>query len=157
MAFNNVYLILPPSCAAIKPYLGKILQKQHMQPTTDYMQFLKTLAEKIQFEADCATSWVSDNKLVCSGGKTKLLIVTTTAMRLTRLAGRKLHINVCGDLVEESECEKILGILANNKLSWWHHLYGDTSDPKKPQPGLIPQLSKRVGLLSRLSRLVPVY
>ena len=37
------------------------------------------LQEKIQFEADCSESWVADNKLVCSGDKTKLLIVTTTA------------------------------------------------------------------------------
>ena len=103
------------------------------------------LVVKIQFEADCATTWVADNKLVCSGGKTKLLIVTTTAMRLTRLVGRKLQISVCGAPVIESECEKIIGILANNKLTWFHHLYGDKSDPNKPQPGLIPLLAKRVG------------
>ena len=55
---------------------------------------LDQLVAKIQFEADCATTWVADNKLVCSGGKTKLLIVTTTAMRLTRLVARKLQISV---------------------------------------------------------------
>ena len=92
------------------------------------------LIAKIQYEANCSTSWVSDNKLVCSGDKTKLLIVTTMAMRLSRLAGRKLQIMVCGNVVKESECEKILGIVANNKLSWWHHLYGDKTDPKKPVP-----------------------
>ena len=114
------------------------------------------LVAKIQFEADCATTWVADNKLVCLGGKTKLIIVTTTAMRLTRLVGRKLQISVCGAPVIESECKKILGVLANNKLTWFHHLYGDKSDPNKPQPGLIPQLAKRVGLLSRLVHLVPL-
>ena len=66
-----------------------------------------------------------------------------------------LQITVCGDVVKESECKKILGILANNKLSWWHHLNGDKSDPKKPKPGLIGQLSKRVGLLCQLVKLVP--
>ena len=100
------------------------------------------LISKIQYEADCSTSWVSDNRLVCSGSKTKLLIVTTTAMRQSRLADRKLQITVCGNVVEESECEKILGIIANNKLSWWHHLHGDHSNPNKPVPGLISQLSK---------------
>ena len=114
------------------------------------------LVAKIQFEADCATTWVADNKLVCSGGKTKLLIVTTTAMRLTQLVGRKLQISVCGAPVIESECEKILGVLANKKLTWFHHLYGDKSDPNKPQPGLIPQLAKHVGLLSGLVHLVPL-
>ena len=30
----------------------------------------ENLMKKIQFEADCSTSWVADNKLVCSGDKT---------------------------------------------------------------------------------------
>ena len=33
-------------------------------------------------------------------------------------------------------------------------MFGDHSDPKKPIPGLISQLSRRVGMLSRLVRLV---
>ena len=48
------------------------------------------LLQKIQHEAECSTSWVSDNRLVCSGEKTKLLIVTTQAMRLSRLSGRQM-------------------------------------------------------------------
>ena len=82
---------------------------------------------------------------------------TTTAMGLSRLAGRKLQINVSGNVVKESECERILGILANNKLMWWNKLYGDKSDPTKPIPGLISHLSKCVGLLSRLVDLVPAH
>ena len=33
------------------------------------------LANKIQNEANKSTSWIKDNKLVCSGEKTKLLII----------------------------------------------------------------------------------
>lgn len=121
------------------------------------------LQRKIQFEADCSTAWVSDNKLVCSGGKTKLLIVSTTAMRLSRLqimtrgrlVNKQIQIQVCGKTVKESNCEKILGVLGNNKLTWHHHLFGDFSDPKNPMTGLVSQLAKRVGMLSRLVKLVP--
>ena len=74
------------------------------------------LLAKIQHEADCSAAWVSDNKLVCFGEKPKLMIITTTAMRLSRLKDRQLQIT--GKLVKESFCEKILGIVANNKLSW---------------------------------------
>ena len=76
-------------------------------------------------------------------------------MRNSRLNGRRLQINVCGKIVKETECERILGIIANNKLTWWHHLFGDKSDPNKPIPGLISQLSQRVGLLCRLVKLLP--
>ena len=40
-----------------------------------------TLQQKIQREANLSTSWVSDNKLVCSGSKTKLLIIGTKELR----------------------------------------------------------------------------
>ena len=76
-------------------------------------------------------------------------------MRLSRLVGKCFEIVVCGKVVKESKCEKILGILVNNKLSWWNHIYGDSSDVKNPLPGLISQLSKRVGMLSRLVYFVP--
>ena len=66
------------------------------------------LLTKIQHEADCSEAWVSDNKLVCSGEKTKLLIITTTAMRLSRLKDKQFQINVCGKLVKESQCKKYL-------------------------------------------------
>ena len=36
-----------------------------------------TLKTKIQHEANLSTSWVRDNQLVCSGDKTKLMIVCT--------------------------------------------------------------------------------
>ena len=45
--------------------------------------------------------------------------------------------------------------MANNKLTWHHHLYGDFTDPKKPIKGLVSQLAKRVGLLSKLVKIIP--
>ena len=76
-------------------------------------------------------------------------------MRHSRLQNTQLQIEVCGKLVKESECEKILGILVNNKLTWSNYLLGDYSDPDKPITGLISQLSKRVGMLTRLSNIIP--
>ena len=49
--------------------------------------------------------------------------------------------------VSESLCEKLLGVRINNELTWKAHLYGDASTE-----GLITQLSKRVGILSKLSK-----
>ena len=73
-----------------------------------------TLQNKIQYEAKCSEDWVSDNKLVCSGGKTELLIVTTSAMRLAQLSNFQLKISITGKMVNESICKRILGIIANN-------------------------------------------
>ena len=38
----------------------------------------KELTEKIQREADRSTDWVADNRMVCAGDKTKLLVICTT-------------------------------------------------------------------------------
>ena len=43
------------------------------------------LQNKIQREADLSTTWVKDNKLVCSGPKTKLLVVGTRELRKSKL------------------------------------------------------------------------
>ena len=58
-----------------------------------------------------------------------------------------MKIVVDGKEVIESSSEKLLGLIINNKLTWKNHLYGDENNM-----GLVPQLSKRLGMLKRLSR-----
>ena len=59
----------------------------------------------------------------------------------------KLTIEVDGQRIEETDSEKLLGVIINNKLYWKDHLYGD-----KDNSGLINQLKQRVGTLRRLSK-----
>ena len=40
-------------------------------------KYPEALVRKIQQQADKSTDWVKDNKMVCSGEKTKLLIIGT--------------------------------------------------------------------------------
>ena len=37
----------------------------------------ETLETKIQTKAVASTQWINDNRMLCSGGKTKLMIVCT--------------------------------------------------------------------------------
>ena len=110
------------------------------------------LQQKIQREADLSTSWVKDNKMVCSGAKTKLLIVGTKELRRSKLTKNAItiKINVDGHQVEESESERLLGVIINNTMTWEHHLYGN--DDNK---GLIPKLSQRSGIIWKLSMIMP--
>ena len=55
-------------------------------------------------------------------------------------------IQVDGKEIEETESEKLLGVVINNELTWKNHLYGDNENE-----GLVPQLSKRIGILKKLS------
>ena len=89
-------------------------------------------------------------KLVCSGAKTKLLIVGTKELRRSKLVNTKISINVDGYLVEESESGRLLGVLINNVMPWEHHHYGNDD-----HQGLIPKLSKRAKIIWKLSLVMP--
>ena len=94
-----------------------------------------SLQHKIQKEANLSTSWVKDNNLVCSGSKTKLLIVGTRELTSRDIS---IEIIVDGHPVKESQRERLLGILVNNVMTWEHHVYGNDD-----HTGLIQKLSQR--------------
>ena len=112
---------------------------------------------KIQREANRSTDWVRDNRMVCSGDKTKLFVIGTSQLRKSRLIDKDIiiKINVCGQTVTESSSKKLLGLIVNNKQTWKDYLYGEQWRDRGNAPGLIPQLSQRVGLLKRVVHLMP--
>ena len=85
------------------------------------------LEEKLQCQARRSTEWIRDNNMVCSGAKTKLLIMGTRRQRNRMLAAnnRLIQVNICGKVVKESSDEKLLGTVISNDLTWKTHLYGN--------------------------------
>ena len=110
------------------------------------------LQQKIQAEADLSVDWVNDNRLVCSGDKTKLLVIGTRELRRSKLESldMKISVNVAGHNVEETSSEKLLFIIINNTMTWTHHLHGDSI-----HKGLLSKLSQRAGLIRKLSNFMP--
>ena len=78
--------------------------------------------------------------------KSKLLVVGTQQLRSLKMENT-ISIQVKGETISESSSEKLLGVVINNQLTWKNFLYGDHNNQ-----GLIPQLSKRVGMLKTLSK-----
>ena len=102
------------------------------------------LQNKIQDEAKNSTDWIADNRMVCSGEKTKLLVLGTSQLRKTKLLGCKISVSVCGKTVEASRSEPLLGLIVNDEMCWAEYL-----------DGLFAKLSQRVGLLMKVSQLMP--
>ena len=96
----------------------------------------KELVEKLQREVNNSVNWLKDNRLCVAGDKSKILIVSTKQLRRTRLRN-KLAIVVDQDIIEETNSEKLLGVVVNNNLTWKEHLYGDNENE-----GLITQLKQ---------------
>ena len=89
--------------------------------------------------------------MVCSGEKTKLLIIGTEQNKRINMERENLFtLKVCGKDITESESEKLLGVIINDTGTWKHMLYGNESEL-----GLIKQLSKRVGMLRRIRQYMP--
>ena len=57
--------------------------------------------------------------MVCAGDKTKLLVISTRELRRTRLTANYINIqvNVCGETIDESTDEKLLGVIISNNLT----------------------------------------
>ena len=115
------------------------------------------LQAKIQREANRSTDWVQDNRMVCAGNKTKLLILGTSQLRKSRIESKHINfeINVCGNIITDSKSEKLLGLTVNNQLTWKEFLYGEQWREDDNAIGLIPQLAQRAGILSRISKYMP--
>ena len=110
------------------------------------------LVHKMQQEADNSCDWLRDNRMVIAGDKSKLLIVGTKELRKKKCESRELAILVDGELVKETKSEKLLGVIMNNQMTWREHLQGENwRTDGKNNPGLIPQLSQRLGILRRIS------
>ena len=113
------------------------------------------LKVKIQEEANRSTDWAKDNRMVCAGSKTKLLVIATDALRRSRFDNQQLEVTVCNANVTDSESEKLLGLTLNNSLTWKHYLYGESWRTQNNIKGFVSQLSQRVGMLSRIVKDMP--
>ena len=111
------------------------------------------LQAKIQVMADKVTNWFSRNDMLVSAEKTKLLFMGTQRNRLLKIESSAFvpELNVCEKRVEVTHCEKLLGLLINDTMTWKSHLYGDDDE----EPGLLRTLSKRVGMLKMLRKHIP--
>merc|ERR1712082_118892 len=101
---------------------------------------------------DNAVTWVSDNRMVISPDKTKMIISMTKELRATRHPNISISVSVNGTNITATSSEKLLGVIISQDLSWAPHLWGETWRPKGNHPGLIPTLIQRLALLRHLSR-----
>ena len=112
----------------------------------------ENLKEKIQKEADLSVNWLKDNRMCVAGDKSKLLISGTRQLKDKKVL-QPIEIRVDGKMVQETRSEKLLGIVINSEMTWKDHLYGESwREVDQNSPGLIPQLSQRIGILKKLGK-----
>ena len=89
-----------------------------------------------------------------AGDKSKLVIVGTKELKKRKLGETAIKISVDGKEVTETTSEKLLG--EDEKMTWQEQLHGEKLRKEgENSPGLIPQLSSRVGILKKLSKVIP--
>ena len=100
----------------------------------------------LQQEVNNSVRWLSDNRLCTAPDKSKILVIGTNKLKKLRKFN-DMKITIEGEEINESQSEKILGVVMNNQMTFKSHIYGD-----KDNEGLLSQLSKRVGIISKLSK-----
>ena len=108
------------------------------------------LQNLIQQEATNSAQWLKDNRLCVAGDKSKLIVIGTKELKDSK-GDTDISITIDDKEIVTSESEKLLGVVINGQLTWKNHLYGD-----KENEGLISQLTKRVGLMKRLTKYMNV-
>ena len=90
-------------------------------------------------QANHSLQWIRDNEMVCSGEKTKLLLISTKELRQRKLTstGKEITVNVCDQVIKESKSEKLLGIMIDNDLIFKTYLYGNNKTGKDKETGLL--------------------
>ena len=68
--------------------------------------------------------WLKDNQLCVSGQKSKLIVVATNQLRRSKIP-YKISIEIDGKEVNETNSERILGVVVSNDFSWKGHVYGE--------------------------------
>ena len=71
------------------------------------------------------------------------------------MSGQNHFIKVEDKVVRETKSEKLLGLILDQDLTWKTYLWGENWRDEDNWPGLIPQLTKRVGLIRKLSHTLP--
>ena len=51
--------------------------------------------------------WVADNRMVCAGNKTKLMVIATNQLRRSRFRDQNMQVTVCGAEIEDTKSEKL--------------------------------------------------
>ena len=102
-------------------------------------------------QANHSLQWIRENEMVCSGEKTKLLLISTKELRQIKLTstGKEITVNVCDQVIKESKSEKLLGIMIDNDLTFKTYLYGNNKTGKDKETGLLKKLSQRVGIIKK--------
>ena len=120
-------------------------QSSHKDPVT--------LQRNIQDRIDNMVSWLNDNRMVVSPSKTKLILSCTKELRSKRYDGINFSIEVNNHTIHPTNSEKLLGVIISQDITWAAYLWGENWRDSGNWPGLIPTLTRRLGLLKHLARL----
>ena len=109
-----------------------------------------TLQTKLQHRVDNAVEWLTENMMIISPDKSKLIVSMTRELRAARHPNLAITININGTVIPATPSEKLLGITISQDMTWGPYLWGETWRNEKNEKGLIPSLLQRLALLRHL-------
>ena len=104
------------------------------------------LRSLIESEANNSANWLKDNRMCVAADKSRLLTIGTKKLKCSTRFDN-FSINIDQQEITASNCEKLLGVMIDDDLTWRSQLHGEGENE-----GLIVQLSKRLGIMKQLKK-----
>ena len=104
------------------------------------------LRSLIESEANNSANWLKDNRMCVAADKSKLLMIGTNKLKCSTRFDN-FSINIGQQEITANNCEKLLGVMIDDDLTWRSQLHGEGENE-----GLIVQLSKRLGIMKQLKK-----
>ncbi len=105
---------------------------------------INELNDKLSTAMEDIQQWCSSNGMVINRTKTKSMVVSTY-QRAVRIGSTKLFVKHNGSVLKNVRCERVLGLVIDNHLSWKDHI-----------DELASNLSKIVALFRRIKVYLPL-
>ena len=98
------------------------------------------LAEKLSNKYKLLSDFLVSNKLKLNDDKTHLMVMTTSRRRAYRLRDTQVVLRTPTEIIESTECEKLLGGLLHQDMKWNEHILDN-------EESLVRSLNSRLGAL----------
>ena len=94
------------------------------------------LMHMIQQRANNLTCWMLDNMMLITPSKSKLLVMATQHLRMSRAPNVDFTVDMRGKVVHTTPSERLLGVTVRQDLTWQVHYWGKTWRESGNQTGV---------------------
>ena len=106
---------------------------------------INELEDTLNHDLQNVDKWCKNNRMLINVQKTKAMIMTTWQKRLALNERREMNVFLNNEKIQSVECEKLLGVIVNQDVSWEPHIVKT-----------LKTVNRLLGVLWRIKKYLPL-